>query len=97
MFVRIVIIFFFFFSVQTIMASEVQIIENEEAYRLYKELPGVACQEYRAENYIVYTKYQTNFCHEEQTDPNMWNCTVQYELKNGKIEKWISAVCSREI
>lgn len=97
MHIRVSLILFLLSVSSALKASEIQIIEGEEAYRLYKDLPGVACQEYRSGNYIVFTKYQTNSCNDEQTDPNKWNCTVQYELQNGKIDKWISSVCSREI
>lgn len=97
MYIRIVFLLFTFIFGQTIKASEIQLIENEEAYRVYVALPGVACQEYRNENIIVFTKYQTNSCSEEQTDPRKWNCTVHYEIKLGKIDRWLSAVCFREI
>lgn len=81
----------------SLMASEFQTISGQEAYDLYLKLPGVKCQEYRLANYIVYSKYQTNSCSENQTDASKWNCTVQLELKNGKMKSVISADCSREI
>ncbi|QDK40436.1 hypothetical protein DOM21_02990 [Bacteriovorax stolpii] len=81
----------------SLMAGEFQSISGQEAYDLYQKLPGVKCQEYRLANYIVYSKYQTKSCSENQTDASKWNCTVQLELKNGKVNSVISADCSREI
>lgn len=81
----------------TAMAYEYQSIDGAEAYEKYSKLPGKACQEYRLSNYVVYTKYQTNSCQDEQTDSSKWNCTVQLELKNNKVVNVISANCSREI
>lgn len=97
MYIRITFLLITFIFSQTIKASEIQLIENEEAYQVYIGLPGVACQEYRNEDIIVFTKYQTNSCSEEQTDPRKWTCTVQYQITNGKIDKWLSSSCFREI
>lgn len=79
----------------SVMAGEYQMITGEEAYQLYKTLPGKACQEYRLATYVVYSKYQTNSCTENQTDESKWNCTVQFAVKNGKLSNVISADCSR--
>lgn len=80
-----------------LMASEYQTISGDEAYQMYSKLPGKACQEYRIANYVVYTKYQTNSCTENQVDESKWSCTVQFELKNGKTSNVLSADCSRQI
>ncbi len=81
----------------TVMASELQMVSGNEAYEIYQKLPGKACQEYRLGNYVVFSKYQTKSCNENQTDASKWNCTVQFELKNGKPKNVMSADCSREI
>jgi hypothetical protein len=81
----------------TILASELQMLEGDEAYQTYLNLPGVACQEYKLENYLVMSKYQTKNCSEIQKDPSKWNCTVQFRLKNGKRAEVLTASCSREI
>lgn len=81
----------------SLMAGEIQTISGQEAYDLFLKLPGVRCQEYRLANYVVYSKYQTKSCTENQTDTSKWNCTVQLELKNGQVKGLISADCSREI
>lgn len=81
----------------SLLASEIQMIEGDEAYQMYEKLPGVACQEYKLENYLVLTKYQTNKCSETQSDASKWNCTVQFALKNGKKAEVLTASCSREI
>ncbi|MBC7429253.1 MAG: hypothetical protein H7336_11610 [Bacteriovorax sp.] len=81
----------------TVMASEFQSLSGDEAYQIYKTLPGKACQEYRLVNYVVFTKYQTKSCEENQTDASKWSCTVQFSVKNGKTSEVISADCSRQI
>lgn len=80
-----------------VMASEVQSLSGDEAYQMYLKLPGKNCQEYRIPNYVVYSKYQTNSCQENQTDDSKWTCTVQLSLKNGKTSSVMSADCSRQI
>jgi len=79
------------------VASEIQTLSGNEAYQMYLNLPGKACQEYRLASYVVYTKYQTNSCTEIQTDNSKWTCTVQLTLKNGKQTGVMSADCSRQI
>ena len=81
----------------TVSASEFQMIEGDEAYQTYLKLPGVACQEYKLENYLVLTKYQTKNCNESQTDASKWSCSVQFAVKNGKKAQVLTANCSREI
>lgn len=81
----------------SLLANEIQTITRNEAYQLFLQLPGLACQEYRASSYIVLTKYQTKDCREEQVDTKKWNCTVQFELKNGKTSKVLSADCTRDL
>ncbi len=81
----------------SVLASEIQTIDGDEAYQLYLKLPGVACQEYRLATYVVLTKYQTKSCSDQQEDASKWNCTAQFALKNGKTTQVISANCSREI
>lgn len=78
-------------------SSSIEMITGDEAYALYKKLPGKACQEYRIAGYVVYTKYQTNSCSETQTDDTKWMCTTQFAVKNGKTAGVISADCSRQI
>ncbi|MBY0414379.1 MAG: hypothetical protein K2Q18_09445 [Bdellovibrionales bacterium] len=80
-----------------LMASEYQSLQGAEAYETFQKLPGVACQEYRLGNYVVFTKYQTKNCNETQSDASKWNCTVQFIIKNGKKVSYTSADCSREI
>ena len=81
----------------SLAASEVQMITDDEAYQMYLTLPGKACQEYRLQDYVVYTKYQTKSCLENQKDLSKWSCTVQFTLKNGKQTGVSSAGCSRTI
>ena len=81
----------------TVMASEFQSLSGDEAYLMYKNLPGIACQEYKIANYVVFTKYQTKTCNENQTDSTKWSCTVQLALRNGKTSEVMSADCSRQI
>lgn len=89
--------FIIFSSHMTAMASEFQMIEGDEAYQIYLKLPGVACQEYKLENYLVLTKYQTANCNQTQNDASKWNCTAQFSLKNGKKSQVLTTNCSREI
>lgn len=81
----------------SLFASELQMQEGNEAYQTYLKLPGVACQEYKLENYLVMSKYQTKNCSETQTDASKWNCTVQFALRNGRKAEVLTASCSREI
>ncbi len=78
-------------------ASHTEMLDGEEAYKLYQSLPGVACQEYRLQNYIVFTKYQTKSCSVQQTDTSKWECTGQFAMKKGKITEVISVSCAREV
>ena len=78
-------------------ASHTEIVDGDRAYEIYKSLPGVACQEYRLQNYIALTKYQTKNCNERQTDLTKWECTGQFTLKKGKIAEVISVSCSRDV
>jgi hypothetical protein len=79
------------------MAGETQILEGEVAYQKYLSLPGASCQEYKLENYLVLSKYQTKSCQDSQPDASKWNCTVQFAMKKGKKSDILNASCSREI
>ncbi len=75
-------------------ASEFQMVDGDEAYKLYLSLPGIKCIEWNSKDSIVYTKYQTNSCN-EQLDSSHWTCTVQ--INKAQPKKFDSASCTREI
>ena len=79
----------------TALASEVQIIEGDAAFDLYMKLPGVRCIEWNSADFVVYTKYQTDYCDQAPAD-DQWSCTIQVNKKN-KIKPFESANCSRQI
>jgi hypothetical protein len=84
------------FCFSSAFSVEFQTVSGAEAYQIYLGLPGITCQEYRTASYIVYTKYQTKSCTDNTHDDSKWTCTVQHELKNGKISNLLSADCSRQ-
>lgn len=79
-------------------ASEFQMIDGTSAYELYKSLPGTTCTEWSSADLVVYTKYQTAKCG-DQNENSQWVCTVQLKKKNknNKESKLLSASCTREI
>ncbi len=76
-------------------ASEFQIISGDEAYQLYKRLPGLRCTEWNSKDLVVYTKYQTDSCEQQGKDTD-WNCTIQVNKLN-PLQKYESASCTRQL
>lgn len=76
-------------------ASEYQMLEGDEAYKLYLNLPGVRCTEWNSKDLVVYTKYSTSSC-DDQGDNSQWTCTVQINKMRPQ-DKYVSASCSREV
>ncbi len=78
-----------------VLASETQTLEGEQAYQMYKTLPGAICTEWNSKEYIVYTKYSSTSCL-DAADLQNWTCTIQLSKKNN-MTKLLSASCSKEI
>lgn len=78
-----------------VFASEIHMLEGDEAYKLYLSLKGVRCTEWNSKDLVVYTKYSTSSC-DDQGDNTQWTCTVQIN-KMDRQKQFESASCSREI
>ncbi len=88
-------LFLLFFGLALAHASEVQMLDGDAAFDLYMKLPGVRCIEWNSEDFVVYSKYQTNSC-DENASGEQWSCTIQVNKKN-KIKIFESANCSRQL
>ena len=79
----------------SVFSSEIEVKDGDEAYAIYQSLPGVICTEWNSKDSVVYTKYQTAKC-TDQNEASEWTCTIQINKKDQRKNSFISASCTRE-
>jgi hypothetical protein len=86
---------FSLFFVSLAQAGQFQIVEGDEALKIFNQLKGKKCIAYQTSYQIVYSRTDNLNC-DDGNSLNEWQCTIQYE-KNQKSLSLQSASCIKEI